>query len=194
MFADTLHYIHTHLVRYIIVLSLLFIASAGVGVWYAHEFTVDAATFFELLAEEFEQIGEIGVVTTFLVIFLNNVIKSFLVIVLGVFIGVLPIVFIFTNGFIVGVIGYFFYSSGQLTDFMFGILPHGIIEIPAAIIASAMGLHVGVKALRWVFGVRGAVLKVHVKRAINVFVHVILPAFLLAALIETFVTPFLLGV
>jgi len=194
MFTETLYYIKKHILKHIIILSVFFIFSTGVGIFYAKFFTVDAATFFQVLSEEFSNMSSIGPVTTFLVIFFNNTIKTFVVLLFGVFLGILPLLFVFTNGFILGVIGYFFYSSAQLGQLALGILPHGILEIPAFIVGSAMGLHLGIQAFRWLTKQKNAVIGIHIRRAINIFTHVLLPLFLLAALIETFITTLLLHV
>ncbi|AJS60241.1 stage II sporulation protein M [Paenibacillus sp. IHBB 10380] len=78
-------------------------------------------------------------------IFLNNSIKGVLIIYLGAFFGILPIVFLVINGM---VIGYLVHASALEGINMFdlivkGLLPHGIIEIPAIIIACAFGLRFG---------------------------------------------------
>lgn len=81
----------------------------------------------------------------FLFIFFNNAIKSIFIIFLGIFFGVIPVIFLVMNGM---VIGYLLHASAlqgaDLPELIFkGLLPHGIIEIPAILIASAYGLKFG---------------------------------------------------
>ncbi|MFC5653063.1 stage II sporulation protein M [Paenibacillus solisilvae] len=79
-------------------------------------------------------------------IFLNNAIKSILVLYLGIFLGIVPIVFLAINGMMIGylVSKAAEQSGGELfTLVVKGLLPHGIIEIPAIIIACAYGLRFG---------------------------------------------------
>ncbi|UVI29778.1 stage II sporulation protein M [Paenibacillus spongiae] len=79
-------------------------------------------------------------------IFFNNVIKSILVMYLGALFGIVPILFLAINGMI---LGYFVsQAAAQGGDVLFtivvkGLLPHGILEIPAIIIACAYGLRFG---------------------------------------------------
>lgn len=90
--------------------------------------------------------------TMFIVIFLNNAIKSVFILYLGVFFGVVPLLFLTVNGMIIGYLlqDLVMRHGGAYTFEVIvkGLLPHGIIEIPAIIIASAYGLRFGVLALR----------------------------------------------
>ncbi|GBG09329.1 membrane protein [Paenibacillus agaridevorans] len=86
------------------------------------------------------------------VIFLNNAIKSIFIIFLGAFLGVIPILFLIINGM---VIGYLLDRVAETPDAMpvfelivKGLLPHGIIEIPAIIIACAYGMRFGILIVR----------------------------------------------
>lgn len=81
----------------------------------------------------------------FVFIFLNNSIKAVLIIFFGIFLGILPVVFLMINGM---VLGYLVHHLAVQGESMFevivkGLLPHGIIEIPAIIIACAFGLRLG---------------------------------------------------
>lgn len=86
----------------------------------------------------------------FIFIFFNNAIKGVLMIYLGILAGVIPVFFLLVNGM---VLGYLIESQAahgsNLADLVFkGLLPHGIIEIPAIIIASAFGIKFGMVSLR----------------------------------------------
>ncbi|MBH5320755.1 stage II sporulation protein M [Paenibacillus sp. GSMTC-2017] len=90
--------------------------------------------------------------TMMIVIFLNNAIKSILIMYLGAFFGLLPLLFLAVNGMI---IGYLLQrisetpGSHTVLEVIFkGLLPHGIIEIPAIIIACAYGMKFGTLILR----------------------------------------------
>lgn len=90
--------------------------------------------------------------TMMIVIFLNNAIKSILVIYVGALLGIVPILFLVINGM---VIGYLLQNIADLHGgahvfeiIVKGLLPHGIIEIPAIIIACAYGLRFGVLSFK----------------------------------------------
>ncbi|AIQ65690.1 membrane protein [Paenibacillus stellifer] len=89
----------------------------------------------------------------FIFIFLNNSIKGVLIIFLGALFGILPALFLLING---AVIGYLIHASllqgvNIVTLIVKGLLPHGIIEIPAIIIACAFGLNFGARVARSLF-------------------------------------------
>lgn len=81
----------------------------------------------------------------FVFIFLNNAIKSVLIIYLGIFIGIIPVIFLVMNGMIIGFLLRTYDMQGQdvVTLIVKGLLPHGIFEIPAILIAAAYGLKFG---------------------------------------------------
>lgn len=89
----------------------------------------------------------------FIFIFLNNSIKSVVIIFLGALFGILPALFLLING---AVIGYLIHISAiqglDLYELIVkGLLPHGIIEIPAIIIACAFGIRFGGKVISDLF-------------------------------------------
>ncbi|MBA9087384.1 stage II sporulation protein M [Fontibacillus solani] len=86
----------------------------------------------------------------FTFIFLNNAIKSVVVIFMGALFGVIPLIFLLMNGVILGWVVAMTASQGaDLFDLIVrGLLPHGIIEIPAIIIASGFGLQFGYLVLK----------------------------------------------
>jgi stage II sporulation protein M len=84
----------------------------------------------------------------FLLIFWNNFSKSLLFIYFGLIFGLLPISVLVVNGMILGYIGH---AQAQHQSWWYvakGILPHGIIEIPAVIVACAYGIRLGFIVLK----------------------------------------------
>lgn len=81
----------------------------------------------------------------FTFIFLNNAIKSLLMIFLGALFGIVPIIFLVMNGMVLGFLVTAAAAQGQnMVDLIVrGLLPHGIIEIPAIIIAAGFGIQLG---------------------------------------------------
>jgi stage II sporulation protein M len=81
----------------------------------------------------------------FLFIFFNNFIKSVLIIFLGALFGVIPVGFLVINGMILGFITAVTGQAGQDVAAMLirGILPHGVLELTAIMIAAAYGMKYG---------------------------------------------------
>ena len=77
---------------------------------------------------------------------------------------------------------------------VYGLLPHGIFEIPALILASAAMLRIGVVLVTPQTGrSMGEVLLEQLADWTKVAVGLVLPLLLIAAVVETYVTPVLLA-
>lgn len=133
--------------------SILFLAGMAIG--------GTNPAFKSFLNEQLKGLGQLAdmidkssnpTLTMIVFIFLNNAIKSILVIYLGALFGILPFFFLVVNGML---IGYLLKTSAELHGggyvmelIVKGLLPHGILEIPAIIIACAYGLRFGVLVLK----------------------------------------------
>jgi stage II sporulation protein M len=128
----------------------------------------------------------------FLMIFINNGIKALGIIFLGILLGIPPLLFIGLNGFIVGSVGSALESVMGWRYVMASVVPHGVIEIPMLLLATALGLTVGMESLRWLVG-RESRVKLQLSDCLKVYLRWILPGLAVAAIIEAFVTPLLIG-
>lgn len=90
--------------------------------------------------------------TMIIFIFLNNAIKSVVVMYLGAMFGILPFFFLVVNGMMIGYLlktTADLHGGGYVMEIIVkGLLPHGILEIPAIIIACAYGMRFGVLVLK----------------------------------------------
>jgi uncharacterized membrane protein SpoIIM required for sporulation len=80
------------------------------------------------------QIAEFG---SFL--FTHNTAVTLVAFAVGIFLGVGSAWLMFTNGLMTGALMAVFWEADQLTAFATGILPHGVVEIPAMLIGGAAG-------------------------------------------------------
>ncbi|NBD28309.1 stage II sporulation protein M [Paenibacillus glycinis] len=136
-----------------------------------------------------------------LFILLNNVIKAVFVMYLGAFFGIIPVVFLAINGMM---IGYLIHKTadqgnGMLFDVIVkGLLPHGIIELAAIVIACAYGLRFGKMIFQGIGSVFtrksgwGQEFEKFMQRTLPVIV-LIAVMLVAAAIIESTVTVWLLG-
>ena len=116
----------------------------------------------------------------FILVVINNLIKTFLGVILGYTI-IYPFMFASFNGFILGV---FLEGAGRevgLFSAIMAVLPHGIIEIPAAIFSAAIGLKLGMD--------RFTRKRFRLSMGLKTYRKNVIPLIILAALIEAFVTP-----
>ncbi|MBO3769026.1 MAG: stage II sporulation protein M [Candidatus Brockarchaeota archaeon] len=100
---------------------------------------------------------------------------------------------LFFNGFILGVVEDIVQNP---TMFLAAILPHGIIELPAFIIAGSIGLNLGfvfLNSLKKRSISSNELLHKSLKKAIYIIISLI-PLFITAGIIETFVTPLIMRI
>ena len=131
-------------------------------------------------------------------IFLNNVIALCATIALGGFFMILPIYFLLINGALLGYFAEQFVQKGELDAFLKGIVPHGIIEIPAICIAAAFGIRFGVLVIKGLIKLPYASRRKQAGRDFGVFFKQILSLLVIligllavAALIESTVSVWL---
>jgi stage II sporulation protein M len=134
------------------------------------------------------------------VIFVNNAVKSILVVFSGIGFGLFPLLFLILNAMILGYLAETFASNGEISFFLKGILPHGIIEIPVLIIACAYGIKYGAVMAKGLGGLVNGKLRNEFSQDWSRLVKVSVPlagflvmAMLVAAIIESTVTPWLVG-
>lgn len=109
----------------------------------------------------------------------------------GFFFGLPTVGALLFNGIVVGFV---VSETGGLNALLFGILPHGIIEIPALAIAGGFGLRLGINAFKTYNGKMSLVELGDKIKEISYAIAGTIPLFLLAALIESFITPWLISV
>lgn len=148
---------------------------------------------FALIFESLSELGETifveqGGIQGTVTLFWHNFRAAIGMAVMGVAFGLYPLLGITLNGFIVGIVLALSLLEGQLLVFLVGILPHGVFEIPALVIAAAAGLYLGWGPLKKPWSGYRAALS-----------HTLDPLLLacamlvLAAFIEVGVTPLLLS-
>ncbi len=112
-------------------------------------------------------------------IFFNNLKVSILSIVLGILFGVIPIAFSITNGYLLGFVASITVQEEGIFVLL-RLLPHGIFELPAVFISLALGLRLGL----YFFMEQKEKLSNNLLNTLRVFVFVILPLLVIAAIIE----------
>ncbi len=85
-------------------------------------------------------------------IFLNNALKTLLAILLGVLFGIIPVFFLLANGIALGVA--WSLSAGARGPWLslLSLLPHGVLELPAVLLGTSIGLAIGIQALKRLTG------------------------------------------
>ncbi|MCU1396081.1 MAG: hypothetical protein JWM34_4509 [Ilumatobacteraceae bacterium] len=120
-------------------------------------------------------------------VFWNNVRVAILAFAAGILLCVVTAILLAYNGANVGIAGGLFTNVGEWQKFWGLILPHGMLELSAVIVAGAAGLRIGWTVIDPGDRPRVAALAEEGRRAGTVLMGLVV-AFLLAAMIEGFVT------
>ena len=149
-------------------------------------------SFLKEFQDMFGPLQEITSLELFVTIFYINTRTSFLIMMLGVFVGFFPFLSLWGNGTVVGLLyGKFIAEGGNSLVFLMGILPHGVIEIPAILIAASQGFRLGKEIISPPPGKsRSESLRVNIRKGLKLFA-LIIPLLLIAALIEVYLSAYL---
>jgi stage II sporulation protein M len=129
----------------------------------------------------------------FLLIFMNNALAVSASFLFSPVFLVLPVVSIVINGALISVVARLTLQDHSLAFLAAGILPHGIIEIPAYLLGQAAAICFGFTVIRSLFKVQRRAEAGPVLRKCLRWLGVALILLIPAALIEAFITPALLG-
>ncbi|NPV49720.1 MAG: stage II sporulation protein M [Candidatus Methanofastidiosum sp.] len=149
-------------------------------------------TFLKEFQDMFGPLKEMTSFELFYTIFFVNTRTSFLIMMLGVFIGFFPFMSLWGNGTVLGLLyGKFIAEGGTPLVFLMGILPHGIIEIPAILIAASQGFRLGKEIISPPLGKsRSESLRDNIRNGLKLFA-IIVPMLIIAALIEVYISAYL---
>jgi len=171
--------------KFILVAFSVFSFSIIFGYFFTQSFPMQTEMLLEELMQKFEPVIKMSPLEQFLVIFLNNSLIAFAGILLGLIFAVVPLIILFSNGFLLGVMFNFVQSAAGWPTFFALILPHGIIEIPTAVLACAAGLKLGKTVFNKIFNKEGSIKK-ELNYALVFFLKFLFPLLAIAAIIETF--------
>jgi stage II sporulation protein M len=171
--------------RYFLLATALFAISVALGMRVS--LTVSADTI-QRLEEMLRPFASLGPIELFVLIFINNASKALGAILLGVLLGLPPLLFVVFNGFTIGAVISALGASIGYGTIIASLAPHGLIEIPMLLLATALGLSVGKESLNRLAG-RKSQVKSRLLSGLRVYIKWVLPGLLVAAAIEVFVTP-----
>jgi len=157
------------------------------------------ASIASLFSEELtalEELGEVVAPFTFLtviIIFLKNAVALLVSFALSPIFCLVPILALAVNGLVVGLVSTIVMEEESLGFVLVGLLPHGVIELPAFFIGEAAALSFGAMAVIALFKKERRSLLLPSLRQNLKYLSLALALMLPAAVIETYVTPLLIG-
>ncbi len=123
----------------------------------------------------------------FIKLFANNFETCILLFLGGASFGILTVFIMSLNGVVIGSIMEIIFHDHSLAFVAAAILPHGIFEIPAFIIAGALGILLGQSLIAEWYG--RADTAIDAGQYACLFVTYVLPLVAIAAFVEAFITP-----
>jgi uncharacterized membrane protein SpoIIM required for sporulation len=173
--------------------GLLLVPAIVMGVWLGtSDRALDVAAPQEVrdayVNDEFESYYSSDSATNFSTeVTVNNIQVAFEAFAGGILLCIPTALLLFYNGANVGVAAGLFADAGRLDKFFGLILPHGLLELTAVVIASAAGLRMGWAIIAPGDRSRSEALGVEARRAVLIALGVVV-AFCVAGFIEGFVT------
>jgi uncharacterized membrane protein SpoIIM required for sporulation len=184
-----------HVRRFVAVSALLLLGPAAVmGLWLASsdealEASGPDAVREAYVEEDFEAYYSSAPAGQFATqVTVNNIQVSILAFATGALLCVVTAFILVSNGAQVGMAAGLFAAVGQQGKFFGLILPHGVLELSAVVVAGAAGLAIGWAIIAPGDRRRSAALADEGRRAAGIVLGLML-AFVLAGIIEGFVTP-----
>lgn len=187
-FTGYLHFIWP----YVFIVTFVFFGSFLTGYISAASFPDMADSLMKSFNSRFGPLLEMNPFYIVFAIFLNNAFVSLVSLVLGLALGILPILFIAFNGYLVGVISNIVAQQKGLLFISLALLPHGIVELPMVFLSAGIGLRLGHQVFSALLG-RPTEIKREFKEGLIFYFHWIVPLLFIAAMIETFITPLILS-
>jgi len=172
------------------------IALFGVGIAFG---LADPLNLASLLSDELISLGELGGIlvpftfTMFIFIFIKNVVTLLFSFIFSPLLAIIPVVTLLLNGWLLGLVSAMVTEQQSLGYVLAGILPHGVIELPALFIGEAAALSFGIMAVMALFKKEKRGLFLPSLRQNLRYLGLALVLMLPAAAIETYLTPLLLG-
>jgi stage II sporulation protein M len=133
-----------------------------------------------------DQYREMAGGTLFFYILVHNVMASLLLLASGLLYGIVPVLAVGANGFVLGVLFREVAGTLGIAKAAMQVVPHGVFEIPALLFTASYGLWLGILAVRRARGREETPLRVQVNRAFERYFAVVFPLLVMAAAIETY--------
>lgn len=167
---------------YLLILALIFAASFVAGTFVPSPIRRQMVEMFEAMAGDYRELSG-GML--FFNILAQNVMATMFVVLFGVIVGIIPTFAVGSNGFGLGILYRQASETSGYAKAALNVLPHGVFEIPALLIAASYGLWLGVMVVRRVRGREGTSLNTHMGHAFRRYFAVVFPLLVVAAAIET---------
>jgi stage II sporulation protein M len=167
---------------YILILAVIFVASFLAGTFVPSPVGRQMIEMFQAMAGDYRELSG-GML--FFNILVQNVMATIFVILSGVIAGIIPTFAVGSNGFGLGVLFRQASEASGASKALLMVLPYGVFEIPALLIAASYGLWLGVNVVRRIRRKDSTPLQPRLEHAFRRYFAVVFPLLVVAAAIET---------
>lgn len=174
--------------RVYIGLSVFLFALTTVMGYYTAAYLPEVAAEYSSQLEMLKWILDQPPVLIMIIIFLKNFLACTVSVLLGLGLALMPLMVVTSNGFLLGIVSYSVLQKEGLLYLAAGILPHGVIELPVVLLCIAVGFRLGYLVALSILGEKANLAK-ETSIAVRLLILRFMPLLLLAASIETFITP-----
>ena len=188
---DDLAYLRS-ISSFLVLSAFIFALTSVMGYWAAGA-DPDLASQWRAELDALRWILEQPPLIIMIIIFLKNLLASAMAMLLGLGLGIIPLLVATSNGFLLGVVAHGAVQQCGPLFLAAGILPHGILELPAVLVSIAIGFRLGY-LLALILAREKADLAGETRIAVRLLWRYITPILFLAAIIETFITPLAISV
>ena len=179
--------------KYFIAAVAVFTFSFAAGILISIKNPDASEKLLEMLKDTYGGITALDPFERMLEIFKNNVSTCFMALLGGLVVGIIPFVIVVINGVVLGILVELFLRKQGAFFVIAAILPHGIIELPMVLISVGIGFRLGHAAyLAMIHQKTMRELIYELKQGVFFYIKIVVPLLLLAALIESYVTPLLI--
>jgi stage II sporulation protein M len=166
--------------KFIWAITILFFISAFIGFVFQPPEIV--STILKYIEEILAKTGDMSTFQMIFFIFFNNLNIAFMGVIYGFAFGIFPILSILVNGYVVGYVSSSAIDSSGILALL-NLLPHGIFELPAIFISFGMGIKFGTFVF---YKKKMESFKEFFINSLRVFIFIVLPLLIIAAIIEGF--------
>ena len=160
---------------------------------------LEGSSIFSGLEQKISFFQNLNILGKIIFIFLNNLLVALISVFLGAILGLFPIFIALMNGFVVGIVAGKVLESNGIGYLLVGLVPHGIFEIPAILIAIGLGLKFGYLIISTIISILLG--KSTKDNEFKLFIRELKPAFkiilillCIGAFVEILITPLLITI
>ncbi len=160
---------------------------------------LEGSSIFSGLEQKISFFQNLNILGKIIFIFLNNLLVALISVFLGAILGLFPIFIALMNGFVVGIVAGKVLESNGIGYLLVGLVPHGVFEIPAILIAIGLGLKFGYLIISTIISILLG--KPTKDNEFKLFIRELKPAFkiilillCIGAFVEILITPLLITI